>query len=297
VFPFYAGVYFDPEAQPDEKPLVWNSFKVFPEHRLLDDIDAAIHQLDPSAPGVLRGGLRFHVDGLEFPPEVDLVFWPRITAAEVDPKLRIPFQASVVSRGGRPVWVGVADGRYRLTIPHPGKIIRSKSVSPSSRPIPPDDSTQRFHWLLEIDTSALPAEVEVRGKTIDLPPARARLLEEIKLTGPADRAPFDLTEGFFRWAPILGAAKYSLEIVPVKANEQGISVHMLCGGFETEATAVCLGVAPDQDGLLNRLASKFRPGGLGKWQVFAMDPTGRRIGAVVGGERTFVVARGLERRK
>src|SRR5262249_55413822 len=145
-----------------------------------------------------------------------------ITAPEVDPKLNIPFQASVVSRGGRPVWVGVADGRYRLTIPHPGKMIRWGLVSPSSPPILPDDSKQRFICLLEVDCSALPAEVEVRGKTIDLPPARARLLEEIKLMSPADRAPFDLTEGFFRWAPIPGAAKYSLVIATVDANEQGI---------------------------------------------------------------------------
>src|SRR5262249_32322458 len=215
VFPFYAGV--DPDAQPDTKPLVWNSFGMFPEHRLLDDIDAAIHQLDPSAPGVLRGGLRFHVDGLEFPPEVDLTFSPRITAAEVDPKLFIPFLPSVVSRGGRPVWVGVADGRYRLTISH-----ASRSFSPS---FPPDDSKQRFFSLLEIDYSALPAEVEVRGKTIDLPLARARLLEEIKLTGPADRAPFDLTEGFFRWAPIPGAAKYRLELGVVKVNELSDESH------------------------------------------------------------------------
>jgi hypothetical protein len=270
---------------------------VFPEQRLLADIDAAIHQLDPSAPAVLRGGLRLHVDGLEFPPEVDLVFNPRITAAEVDPNMIIPFPASVVSRGGRPVWVGVADGRYRLTILQTGKSIRWESVSPSSPPIPPDDSKQRFFSLLEIDSSALPAEVEVRGKTIDLPPARARLLEEIKLTGPANRAPFDLTEGFFRWAPIPGAAKYRLEIMIIKVNELGNSSLVHFGGFETEATTVCLGVAPDQQGLLKKLASEFRPGGLGKWQVFAMDARGRRIGAVVGGERAFVVARGLERRK
>jgi hypothetical protein len=284
VFPFYAGV--DPEAQPDTKPLVWNSFDVFPKHPLLADIDAAIHQLDPSVPGVLRGGLRFHVDGIEFPPGVDLDFRPRITAPEVAPNLVIPFQAPVVSRSSRPVWVGVADGRYRLTIPHPMTMVS-----------PPDDSRQRLLWLLEIDYSALPAEVEVRGKTVDLPPARARLLEEIKLMSPADRAPFDLTEGFFRWAPIPGAAKYSLEIATVDADEQGTTLYKAVCGFETEATTVCLGVAPDQDGMLSRLASEFRPGGMGKWHVFAMDATGRRVGVVVGGGRTFVVARGLERRK
>jgi serine/threonine-protein kinase len=277
VFPFYAGI--DPKAQPDSKPLVG----------LLVDIDAAIHQLDPSAPGVLRGGLRFHVDGLEFPSEVDLEFNPRITAAEVDPKLFIPFRPSVVSRGGRPVWVGVADGRYRLTIPNPVTIFR-----PS---FPRDDSKQRFFSLLEIDYSALPAEVEVRGKTIDLPPARARLLKEIKLMSPADRAAFDLTEGFFRWAPIPGAAKYRLELGVVKVNEFNDESHQCFGAFETEAPIVCLGVAADQHGLLNKLASEFRPGSLGEWHVFAIDATGRSIGAVVGGYRTFVVARGLERRK
>jgi hypothetical protein len=287
VFPFYAGV--DPEALPDTKPLVWNSFDMHPVPRLLADIDAAIHQLDPSVPGVLRGGLRFHVDGIEFPPGVDLDFLPRITAPEVDPKLVIPFQASVVSRGGRPVWVGVADGRYRLTIPHPMTMILP--------PIPPDDSRQRLLWLLAIDYSALPAEIEVRGKTIDLPPARARLLEEIKLMSPADRAPFDLTEGFFRWAPIPGATKYSLEIWIFDASVQGTTRYRALAGFETEATTVCLGVAPDQDGMLSRLASEFRPGGMGKWHVVAMDATGRRVGAVVGGGRPFVVARGLERRK
>jgi hypothetical protein len=238
---------------------------------------------------VLRGGLRFHVDGLEFPAEVDLEFNPRITAADVNPKLFIPFHPSVVSRGGRPVWIGVADGRYRLTIPSPVTIFK-----PS---FPRDDSKQRFFSLLQIDYSAIPAEVEVRGKTIDLPPARARLLEEIKLTAPAHRAPFDLSEGFFRWAPIPGAAKYRLELGVVKVNELNDETHQCLGTFETEATTVCLGVAPDQDALLNKLASEFRPGSLGEWHVFAMDATGRPIGAVVGGDRTFVVARGLERRK
>jgi hypothetical protein len=123
------------------------------------------------------------------------------------------------------------------------------------------------------------------------------LLEEIKLTSPADRAPFDLTEGFFRWAPIAGAAKYSLELASINANEQGYMSKRILGGFVTEAATVCLGVAPDQHGLLNSVASEFRPGGMGEWHVFAMDAKGRRIGAVVGGDRTFVVARALERRK
>jgi hypothetical protein len=86
-------------------------------------------------------------------------------------------------------------------------------------------------------------------------------------------------------------------IAAVDANEQGITLNKILAGFETEATSVCLGVAPDQDGMLNRLASEFRPGGMGTWQVHAVDATGRRVGAVVGADRTFVVARGLERRK
>jgi hypothetical protein len=149
--------------------------------------------------------------------------------------------------------------------------------------------------LLEVDSSGLPAEVEVRGATVDLPPLHARLVAEIKLLSPADRALFDLNEGFFRWTPVPGAAKYILSFGVVTDEADGRSTKVF-GGFETEATTVCLGVTPDPNGLLGKLARELPPGRIGEWGVVALDAAGRKVGvAVVGPDRTFVVARGLER--
>jgi predicted Ser/Thr protein kinase len=292
VFPFYAGT--DPAAPQQSKPRL--PLDLDPERRLLADIDAAIHRLDPNAPEMMHGGLRFHVEGLEFPPEVAVSFSPRLIAPSVDARFaEIPSSIWIGSvnadrlslKGGQPAWVGVADGRYRLTIPAPGK-----SFSYSG---PPDETTRRFHSLLEVDYSGLPVEVEVRGATIDLPPLRARLLEEIRLLGPPDRAPFDPNEGFFRWTPVPGVTKYVLQIAIVASNEEGGTTHKSFGDYQTEATTVCLGVAPDQYRVFSNLSREFRAGSIGEWTVVAVDAAGRRLGAVVGADRTFLVARGLER--
>ena len=268
-------------------------FDLYPENRLLAEIDAAIQRLDPTAPKLLRGGLRFHaelrVDGHEVPPEIAAMFQPQLTALDFDSKAWVEFQHTIELRNGQSEWVGVADGRYRLTIPTPGKTF--------SRRNPRDELKERLYALVEFDYSGLPAEVEIKGRSIDLPPVRARLMDEIKLLSPADGSPFDLSEGFFRWSPIPRAAKYSLEIMVVRVNELGATQRFGWGGFETAATSVCLGVAPDQRRLLDNLAHAFRPGDMGSWHVFAFDSTGRRIGTVVGGDRSFVVARGMEQRK
>lgn len=294
VFPIYPGT--DPAAPPGTKSR--GPIPVDPERSLLADIDAAIHRLDPNAPEAMRGGLRFHVAGLEFPPEVAVSFSPRLIAPGVDAKFA-EIRSSIWNgailaeqlslEGGRPAWVGVADGRYRLSIPTPGK-----SYSHSG---PPDETTRRFYSLLEVDYSGLPEEFEVHGATVDLPPLRARLLEEIKLLGPADRAPFDLAEGFFRWTPVPGAAKYLFQLAVIVPNEEGGTTHKTFGSYQTEATTVCLGVAPDQYRLLWNLSRELRAGGIGEWAVVAVDAAGRKVGTIVGPNRTFVVARGLERPK
>jgi hypothetical protein len=289
VFPFYPGT--DPDAPPESKPPF--PIDADPDHRLLADIEGAIRRLDPGTPSALRGGLRFHVEGLDFPPEVAVWFKPRLIAPGVDPKfaeirswMGYNLDRNVELKGGRPAWVGVADGRYRLTIPAPGK-----SASWGS----PEDPDLRFYSLLEVDYSGLPAEVEIRGVTVDLPPLQARLVEEIKLLSPADRTPFDLSEGFFRWTPVPTAEKYLLSITAVVTNEAGGTTRKGFGSYESKATTVCLGVAPDQHGLLASLARELSPGGIGEWGIHAVDAAGQKVGAVVGPGRTFVVARGLER--
>jgi hypothetical protein len=267
-----------------------------PEHRLLADIDSAIHRLDADAPAALRGGLRFHVKGLEFPPQVSVGFDTRLISPGVamkDAEIRTgnghALDGRVELKGAQPAWIGVADGRYRLSIQFPGKSLYFSGKV--------EETTRRFYSLLEVDYSELPAEVEIRGTTIDLPPLRARLIEELKLLAPVDRAPFDLKEGFFRWTPVPGAAKYQLEVMSVANNEQGGRSHQSFGSYETKTTSVCLGVAPEQFQLLSNLDGILRPGGFGEWTVAAVDAKGRRVGAVVGQPWTFVIARGLERAK
>jgi hypothetical protein len=65
--------------------------------------------------------------------------------------------------------VSVADGRYKLTI----------ELQTRQRDSDPDDPHEAekslFFDLLELDYSGMPAEVEVRGETVDLPPIWAYL--------------------------------------------------------------------------------------------------------------------------
>jgi predicted Ser/Thr protein kinase/tetratricopeptide (TPR) repeat protein len=250
VNPFYPGT--DPDAPLESKPPF--PIDADPDHRLLADIEAAIRRLDPGAPSALRGGLRFHVEGLDFPPEVAVWFIPRLIAPSVDPKFADiqswkEYDRSVVLKGGRPEWVGVADGRYRLAIPDSSKRWESPGGSNFS--------------LLEVDYSGLPTEVEIRGATVDLPPLQARLVAEIKLLSPADGSPFDLSEGFFRWTPVPTAEKYYLSIGVGVTNETGGTNHKSFGAYETKATTVCLGVALTSTGCWRSWPANSLPEALG----------------------------------
>jgi hypothetical protein len=138
-----------------------------------------LRRLDPAAPP-LRGGLRFRVTGLDIPPELTV----QLAVTLWDPDLDDTGRGWETISGGRRIpailggaplqldqtaWVGVADGRYRL------------AVRPSSKTSQMNDTLGARGKLLfdrmELDFSALPEIVEVRGRTVDLPPIRAWLRE------------------------------------------------------------------------------------------------------------------------
>ncbi len=69
------------------------------------------------------------------------------------------------------VWVGVADGRYRLAVQGTSRGSRSWACYGAR--------ANRLFGRMKLDFSALSAQpvVEVRGHTVDLPPIRAWLRE------------------------------------------------------------------------------------------------------------------------
>ncbi|QEH31852.1 Serine/threonine-protein kinase PknB [Aquisphaera giovannonii] len=261
-----------------------------PEARFLLDIEAAIRALDPAAPSRLKGGLRFRLTGLELPPGVSVFFSPSLVDPALDPKLAGNgggFLPNVHIGRERTAWLGVADGHYRLSVPAPGK-----SYGHDGRA---DEATERSYHLLDVDYSDLPAEVEIRGETVDLPPLRARLLEEIKLLAPADRAAFDPNEGIFRWSPVPRASRYQFALGAITVSEGGSTTKRGLGGYDTASTSLCLGTAPEQNQVLATLSRELKPGTIGEWTVQAFDASGRKLATVAGPPRNFVVARSLER--
>jgi predicted Ser/Thr protein kinase/tetratricopeptide (TPR) repeat protein len=260
------------------------------EDHLIAIVFAAVRRLDPSTSDTLKGGLRFRIEGPPFPESVSIRLSPRINDPLVPPgetstPKRWGFDAGVqVSLGGtRSAWIGVADGRYRISHSY------SKEHQTSG---PQLAEATRFFNLLAVDFPDWP-EVEVRGDTIEMPPIKTRLMEEIKLLSPAEGTPIDLNEGFFRWSPVDGAAYYHVIFTVSKPHATGGVSRASHGGYKVTGTSLCLGVAPEQSDLLTTLRRELVPGATCGWDVNAYDAAGRRIGVDLGSYHPFVVARGL----
>jgi predicted Ser/Thr protein kinase len=286
VLPFYPG---DAPGAPSRPPK--SSIPNFNDLdlRLLAECVAAIRRLDPSAPDPLMGGLRFRVEGLTIPLDVGINLRPSVT----DPSVKLDelhavseqgyfIERTIILRGGQPGWLGVADGRYKLR-----EVYRGKSRQGN------DPDTVRLYSLLDVDTSALPDEVEIHGETIDLPAIRVGLLKEVKLLSPAEGGAADLREGFFRWSPVEGASSYRVNFTVYKTTPTGTSHSSYGPGLETKGTSLCLGAIPDMYDQIKKLGRELVPGATGEWDVEAFDATGRRIATIVGSHRRFLVARGL----
>ena len=129
-----------------------------------------LRRLDPAAKP-LRGGLRFRIIGLDLPPDLRVALQIILVDAATSNAGRV-----LSALGDAPVqldqtaWVGVADGRYRMEVHQSTAKGGRSSESWGGR-------ASRLTDHLELDFSALPTEIEVRGTTLDLPPIRAFLKE------------------------------------------------------------------------------------------------------------------------
>lgn len=248
------------------------SMRMEPEmQRFLRQIVEALQRLDPSTPNTLHGGLRFHLDPPDLPPELGLK--ALVSLARIDPdKTPDPHGPSTALAAGdvpiqldRTAWLGVVDGRYRLTVKMGRTAGRTSSplIQPGAQ-----------YELLEFDLTPLPAEITIQGETIDLPAIRPYFLKEMNLLEPADGAGVDLDQAAFRWDPIPGASRYEFEL---SAN-----VRTLGGIILTKFTADTKNAEPTFkiDDFPNPEAQSARgqeAGAENTWQVRAYDDRGQLL--------------------
>ncbi len=185
--------------------------------------------------------------------------------------------------GRQPARVGVADGRYRLKTTSSGW---ERSSSPDEDPV-----LSRLSSLITIDYDTLPAEIEVRGGTVELPPIPARVRKELVLLEPRENAPVNLREVVFRWSAVEGAATNRVVFIVVAPDGR---MRTFFAFFDIPGTSLRLGaLTRDPDGDLAGIRENFKPGVHGEWKVDALDASGKNIGTMIGNTRPFLVARGL----
>jgi predicted Ser/Thr protein kinase len=272
VFPTYAGISMGTRSSQDRGVEHIESA----ECGLLRDAFEAVRRLDPETPDALTGGIRFRIEGVQLPPglvpKVRLELFDQSVTIKSSDRL-LPRLVPIQQQTG---FAGVADGRYRVSIRYGG--------SYSS------DDSGRIGSLLELDFGGLPKTVEISGNTLELV-IPARLSEEITLVEPANNATIDLRTEFFRWSKIDDAAYYKVVIVK-KENRVGEGRYYTSVGspVQVRTNSMCLGTVPDSD---RNQADGLTPGTSAAWQVHAFDADGRRIGASVQADRTFLVGKGL----
>ena len=285
-FPFYAITGVSKKWGLEDPPLL-SGLRTSEVCAALRDAYAAWRRLDaegdPSAPDDLRGGLRVRFEVPELPRQIITSVGLRFVAVGepanapatfFEPSIRLLVQTA-------PIQVGVADGRYRLTCGSKGGAFPR--------------NLEGLYDALVVDTSALPAEVEVRGETIDLPPIRLRVLDEIKALSPADGESVDLTKAVFRWAPLTGAVTYRVDF-QLSVIGEGITTLNGLGAVCGTSTNLCLGTLPPKE-LLNYcwppLPQQLVRGRTGVWTVSAYDANNVQIGKTYGRGARFLVSRGL----
>jgi hypothetical protein len=178
-----------------------------------------------------------------------------------------------------PFEIGVADGRYRLTGGWTSANIAGKELA-------------ELYYKLVVDKSALPAVIEVRGETIDLPPIRVRVLDEIKALSPSVGASIDLQTTNFRWTPIRGAASYQVT-VNVNVDDAGTHSRGVIARTDGTTTDFCLGATPGWQRNFIEPQKMVRGRG-GVWAVSAFDANNVEIGKTFGRGTRFRLSRGLD---
>ena len=117
--------------------------------------------------------------------------------------------------------------------------------------------------------------MEIRGETIDLPPIRAFLLEDVRQIEPAEGAAVDVETALFRWAPVSGAHHYQVGILestsPARGEKRTSTKLVLTADGSTLRLA---DLAPEQAAILRELPS----GSTLSWVVRAYDASGQLLG-------------------
>jgi hypothetical protein len=281
VYPIYAGVGGMGQVRQAELN-EWGA----PEMLLVRRIDDAIRRLDPGAPPALGGGLRLKVEGVTIPQEVNFNFNVVVCDPEVkDPNAGLRWH---LSRGvslllDQTAWVGVADGKYRLEISRSGASMSGD-----------DPQAKRVYRLLEFDLAGMPQEVEIRGQTVELPPIRARMMEEIKPLHPAEGASVDFNETLFRWTEVPGAAYYRVSFSLMTETEAATPLQKAIASVKTEGPVLLLAKVPEEDRGARSIRESLRAGRFGVWSVEAYDDKDRRIGTCLELNNSFLVVKGLE---
>ena len=183
----------------------------------------------------------------------------------------------IVGIKGQTGWVGVADGRYRLSVRRAGT---SATSGPSSR----------IASLLDLDLSGIPDYVELNGDSVEYE-IPARLSSEIKLTEPQQHATVDLRTDLFRWSAPENADHYKITFAR-RENRVGEGRYYTGGGtIRATTNGVCLAVLADDE---RRKTEWLKHGITVVWQVHAFDRDGQRIGASLEADRSFLVGHGIE---
>ncbi|MBI3866760.1 MAG: serine/threonine protein kinase [Planctomycetia bacterium] len=272
-FPTYAGVRrgVPGSTKPEDRRIADQAA----ECQLLQVVYASLRKLDQSDPQDLCGGLRFNFAGLAIPS--DVCIWPEITLydpavpgaeREINPVLPRTFAVQT----DQTAWVGVANGRYRLRVAGFGMTWDAPSAN--------------FAQRLEVDYGSIADDVEIRGDTVELPPVRVWLADEISLLAPAEAGAIDLARDAFRWSPAAGAASYHVFL----HDESNLGGQQIIARIETAKTSLTL-----SDSRVKRVGSiepYLVPGRTVRWRVEAFDAAGGRVGKSLKDGR-FLVARGL----
>lgn len=253
--------------------------------RVFDMVAEAIARLDPTRAISFKGGLQFHMEGLPLPKGMEIQFAPVLVDAAIETPEREVQSAQgfllyrkIRLRSGQTRWVGVADGKYKLSIGAKG----SSRTSDSSGKYPEP--------LLEVDYRDVPKEIEVRGNTIELS-VRVYRRQELRQFEPADHAPVDLRSAVFRWTPVEGAAFYRVQFSVTDEKERMVD---LLASYDVRTPSLVLKDQEDDDQIMHQ---SLKAGVTAEWRVTAYDAGQLEIGTLLAKEFHFLVAEPLPPKK
>jgi len=280
VYPMYGGV-----KAPSGRPLDGKSVPDAEECQLVRRLAVELRRLDPQLLDDPRGGLEFLTTGYRLPSgiAIDLVIElsdPAIEDPDAGLTHQLPRQVPLRSDG--PTSVSVLDGTYRL-----------RRSSYSARWTPDTESIAR---RLEIDTTAWPETVEIRGSTVQLPPVEIRLAESIVLQRPTDGATVNLDDVELSWHPVQGATRYQVQLsyttLSVNDNADGqltpLSTTVYFTTLRSDSPAIRLSELSGRQ--RQEIQKEWTTGRMANWRVEAFDAAGRRIGTTMKESRFLIAA-------